>query len=124
LTGRPAVRDNFLELPDLKPTIETEQALLAMAIAIKEVELTTAVRKALRLDLSARLASVKQKLVDSLSLEKVVVDGVPPLCTRAELGRLELKDIAVHDPYLRATVTTTALLSASLPCAGAVVATP
>ncbi len=116
LTGRPAVRDNFLEFPDLRPTIETEQALLAVAIALQEVELTTAVRKALRLDLSARLAAVKEKLVDALSMEKVVVEGVPPLCTRAELGRLEIKEIAVHDPYLRATVTTTALLSASLPC--------
>ncbi|MDP2345071.1 MAG: DUF4403 family protein [Deltaproteobacteria bacterium] len=124
LTGRPAVRDNFLEFPDLKPSIETEQALLAMAIAFKEVELTAAVRKALRLDLSARLAAVKHKLVDALSMEKIVVDGVPPLCTRAELGRLELKDIAVHDPYLRATVTTTALLSASLPCVGGTLKPP
>ena len=119
LTGRAAVRDNFLEFPDLKPTIETEQALLAFAIAFQEVELTAAVRKALRLDLSARLAAVKHKLVDALSMGTVVVDGVAPLCTRAELGRLEIKDIAVHDPYLRATVTTTALLSASLPCVDA-----
>ena len=118
LTGRPAVRDNFLAFPDLKPTLETEQALLALAVSLKEVELTAAVRKALRLDLGARLAAVKQKLVDALTMEKVVVDGVAPLCTRADLGRLEIKDIAVHDPYLRATVTTTALLSASLPCVG------
>ena len=118
LTGRPAVRDNFLEFPDLKPTVETQQALLAVAMALNEVELTHAVRKALRLDLSARLAAVKQKLVDALTMETVVVDGVAPLCTRAELGRLEVKDIAVHDPYLRATVTMTALLSASLPCQG------
>lgn len=116
LTGRPTVRDNFLEFPDLKPTLETEQMLLKAAIALKEQELTAAVKKALRLDLSARLASVKQKLIDGLSMDKVVVDGVPALCTRAEIGRLELKDIAVHDPYLRATVATTALLSASLPC--------
>ena len=118
LTGRPVVRDNFLEFPELKPTVETQQALLAVAVALNEVELTNAVRKALRLDLSARLSSVKAKLVDALSMQTVVVDGVAPLCTRAELGRLEVKDIAVHDPYLRATVTTTALLSASLPCPG------
>lgn len=122
LTGRPAVRDNFLEFPDLKPTLETEQVLLSAAIAWKERELIGAVQKALRLDLSARLASVKTKLTEALTMQKVVVDGVPPLCTKAEIGRLELKDIAVHDPYLRATVTTTALLSASLPCVDAAAA--
>lgn len=119
LAGRPVVRDNFLAFPDLKPTLETEQMLLKAAIALKEQELTAAVQKALRLDLSARLASVKQKLTDALSMDKVLVDGVPALCTRAEIGRLEIKDIAVHDPYLRATVSTTALLSASLPCTSA-----
>ena len=119
LTGRPTVRDNFLEFPDLKPTLETEQILLKAAIAMKEQELTVAVKKALRLDLSARMAAVKQKLIDGLSMDKVVVDGVPALCTRVEIGRLELKDIAVHDPYLRATVAVTALLSASLPCPSA-----
>jgi hypothetical protein len=116
LAGRPVVRDNFLEFPDLKPTVETEQVLLKAAFALKEGELTAAVKRALRLDLSARLQSVKDKLTTALSMEKVVVEGVPPLCTQAELGRLEITDIAVHDPYLRATVATTALLSASLPC--------
>lgn len=124
LTGRPTVRDNFLEFPDLKPSLETEQVLLQAAVAWKLPELTAAVKKALRLDLSARLSSVKAKLTESLSMEKVVVDGVPALCTRAEIGRLEVKDIAVHDPYLRATVTTTALLLASLPCPSPAAAPP
>jgi hypothetical protein len=118
LAGRPAVRDNFLEFPDLSPTVETDQALLKAALAFKEEELVTAVKKALRLDLSARLATVKQKLVDSLTMQKSLVDGVAPLCTRVEIGRIAVSDIAVHDPYLRATITATALLQASLPCPG------
>ncbi|HEY1098433.1 MAG TPA: DUF4403 family protein, partial [Myxococcota bacterium] len=118
LAGRPAVRDNFLAFPDLKPTLETESALLKAALAFKEQELVDAVKKALRLDLSARLASVKQKLIDSLTMRTVVVEGVAPMCTTVEIGRIGIDDIAVHDPYLRATITSTAMLSASLPCAG------
>ena len=116
LAGRPAVRDNFLAFPDLKPTIETDSALLKAALAFKEQALIDAVKKALRLDLSARMAAVKQKLVDALTMEVVVVDGVAPLCTRLELGRIGIDDVAVHDPYLRATVKATAILQASLPC--------
>ena len=118
LAGRPTVRDNFLEFPDLKPTVETDQALLKAALAIKEQELVGAVKKALRLDLSARLLTVKQKLIDSLTLSTSLVDGVAPLCTRVDIGRISIDDINVHDPYLRATVTATALLQASLPCPG------
>lgn len=118
LAGRPTVRDNFLEFPDLSPTVETDQALLKAALAFKQEELVSAVKKALRLDLSARLATVKQKLVDSLTMQKSLVDGVAPLCTRVEIGRIAVSDIAVHDPYLRATITATALLQASLPCPG------
>jgi hypothetical protein len=118
LAGRPVVRDNFLEFPDLSPTVATEQALLKAALALKQDELVAAVKKALRLDLSARLQAVRQKLDQALTRETVLVDGVAPLCTDVEIGRIAVSDIMVHDPYLRATVTTTALLSASLPCPG------
>lgn len=118
LAGRPTVRDNFLEFPDLKPTVETDQALLKAALALKEQELVGAVKKALRLDLSARLMSVKQKLVDSLTMRTVLVEGVSPMCTQVEIGRISIDEINVHDPYLRATVNATALLAAMVPCAG------
>ena len=124
LAGRPTVRDNFLEFPDLKPTVETDQALLKAALALKGDELVGAVKRALRLDLSARMRSVKQKLIDSLTMRTVVVEGVAPLCTRVDIGRISIDDIAVHDPYLRATVTATAMLSASLPCPGERAAVP
>jgi hypothetical protein len=118
LSGRPVVRDNFLEFPDLAPTVATEQALLKAALALNEDELVAAVKRALRLDLSARLQAVRQKLVGALTKEAVLVDGVAPLCTSVEIGRIAISDVHVHDPYLRATVTTTALFSASLPCPG------
>jgi hypothetical protein len=118
LAGRPMVRDNFLEFPDLAPTVATEQALLKAALALKEDELTAAVKKALRLDLSQRLQAVRAKLEGALTKETVLVDGVAPLCTSVEIGRIAVSDVHVHDPYLRATVTTTALFSASLPCPG------
>lgn len=124
LAGRPTVRDNFLEFPDLSPTVATEQALLKAALALKEDELTAAVKKALRLDLSQRLQAVREKLEGALTKETVLVDGVPPLCTSVEIGRIAVSDVHVHDPYLRATVTTTALLSASLPCPGVPAAAP
>ena len=124
LAGRPTVRDNFLEFPDLKPTVETDQALLKAALALKGDELVAAVKRALRLDLSARMTTVKQKLIDSLTMRTTIVDGVAPLCTRVDIGRISVDEIAVHDPYLRATVTATAMLSASLPCAGEPALTP
>jgi hypothetical protein len=124
LAGKPTVRDNFLEFPDLRPTVETDQALLKVAVALKEQALVDTVKKALRLDLSARLATVKQKLTDALTMEIGLVDGVAPLCTSVEIGRVAVDDIAVHDPYLRATVSTTAVFSASLPCPGAPATVP
>jgi hypothetical protein len=124
LAGRPTVRDNFLEFPDLAPTVATEQALLKAALTLKEDELTAAVKKALRLDLSARLQAVRQKLEGALTKETVLVDGVAPLCTSVEIGRIAVSEVHVHDPYLRAVVTTTALFSASLPCPGRPAAAP
>ena len=116
LSGRPQVRDNFLEFPDLRPTVETRQALLSLAAAVHEEKLTAAVRKALRLDLSDRMSSLKQKLTDALSVRTSVAEGVPELCTRADVGRIEISDIQAHDAYMRVYVKTTALASAYLPC--------
>ena len=124
LAGRPTVRDNFLEFPDLAPTVATEQALLKAALALKEDELTVAVKKALRLDLSQRLQAVRRKIEGALTKETVLVDGVAPLCTSVEIGRIAVSEVHVHDPYLRAVVTTTALFSASLPCPGRPAAAP
>ncbi|HEY4220459.1 MAG TPA: DUF4403 family protein [Myxococcota bacterium] len=116
LSGHPTVRDNFLEFPDMKPTVETDQALLGIAAAIKREELTSAVRKALRLDLSARLAQLKSKLTSALSTSVPLAENTPPLCTKAELGRVEIASVEAHDAYLRVYVSTTALASAYLPC--------
>ena len=121
LTGRPSVRDNFLEFADLRPTVETDQALLRFAVALKTQELTDAVRRALRLDLSARFAGLRDKLVDSLTVKTSLVDGVPALCTTVDLGRIEVTSIEPHDAYLRVYVQTTALAAAYLPCPDAVV---
>ena len=116
LAGHPQVRDNFLELPDLKPTVDTSQALVHFAIAMKEGELTDAVRRALRLDLSARLAGLREKLVDAMTMRVNVADGVADLCTKVDVGRVEVESLFAHDQYLRLYVSTTAIASASLPC--------
>jgi hypothetical protein len=116
LTGHPRVRDNFLEVPDIKPTIQTDEALLKLAVAVKKSELTEAVRRALRLDLSQRLGELKTRLVDSLSVDVSLAEGVAPLCTRAEVGRVEVSSVEAHDPYLRLYVTTTATAAGYLPC--------
>lgn len=121
LAGRPQVRDNFLEFPDMRPTIETDQALLGLASTVKREEITVAVRRALRLDLSARLADVKAKLAGALSTRVPLAPETPPLCTKAELGRVEVTSIDAHDAYLRVYVATTALVSAYLPCPDGVV---
>jgi hypothetical protein len=118
VTGRPVVRDNFIEVADLRPTLESEQALLRLALALKHDALVQALQRALRLDLSARLAGARAKLVDALTVQRTLVEGVGPLCTRVDLGRLAVDEIAVHEPYLRATVSTTARLAAQLPCPG------
>jgi hypothetical protein len=122
LVGHPRVRDNFLEVPDIKPSIETEQALLQIAAAVKGDELTAAVRKALRLDMSQRLATLKSKLVNALTVDVPLAENVPPLCTRAELGRVEVTGIEAHDAYLRVYVDTTATAAAYLPCPAPAVA--
>jgi hypothetical protein len=118
VTGRPVVRDNFIEVAELRPTLESEQTLLRLALAVKHDVLVQALHRALRLDLSARLAGARAKLVDALTVRRTLVEGVGPLCTRVDLGRLAVDELAVHDPYLRAMVSTTARLSAQLPCPG------
>ncbi len=117
LSGHPRIRDNFVEVPDVKPTIETQNALLKLAAYVKQDELTAAVRRALRLDLSARMQQMKRRLVDALSVSVSLAPGVPALCTSAEVGRVEVTSVEAHDAYLRLYVDTTATADAQLPCA-------
>jgi hypothetical protein len=116
LSGTPQLRDNFLEIPDLAPTVETSQALLGLAFALQQDKLTSAVRSALKLDIGERLSATKQKLIDALAGTHELAAGAPPLCIHAELGRMSLRDLQAHDAYLRFYADTTAYLSAELPC--------
>jgi hypothetical protein len=116
LVGTPQLRDNFIEFPDLQPTVESSQALLGLAFSFKQAAITDAVRDALKIDLSERLSSVKQKLVTAMASEHELVKGAPSLCMKANIGRLSLHDLQAHDAYLRVYADTTAYVSAELPC--------
>jgi hypothetical protein len=116
LSGRPSIEDDVIAFHDLDLTLASEQALIQTAFAVKKADLNVAVQRALRFDLGSRLQTVRQKVESALNRQTVVVAGVPALCTRVDIGRLAVTELSAHDAYLRATVATTALLSASLPC--------
>lgn len=115
LNGHPQVRDNELEVPDLQPTVETASALLKLKTSLDTESIRREARQALRLDLSARLLPLRQRLSDGLSMTQPTGAG-PPACLRGSVGRIEVTGIYVHDAYLRLYVTLTASASAYLPC--------
>ncbi len=121
LVGRPTLVDNEIALPDLEPTIETSSFLLSLK-ALKDADrIKLEARKALRLDLSERLRSVREKLSSELTF------GSAKECFVGNVDKLELTELHAHESYLRLNVVVTARASASSPCLSplpAPVATP
>jgi hypothetical protein len=110
LVGRPTLIDNEIALPDLEPTIETSSFLLSLK-ALKDGErIKLEARKALRLDLSQRLRSVREKLSSQLTF------GSAKECFVGHVDKLELTELHAHESYLRLNVVVTARASASAPC--------
>jgi hypothetical protein len=110
LVGRPTLIDNEISLPDLEPTIETSSFLLSLK-ALKDGErIKLEARKALRLDLSQRLRSVREKLSSELTF------GSAKECFVGNVDKLELTELHAHESYLRLNVVVTARASASSPC--------
>lgn len=122
LAGHPEVRDNELLFPDMKPTIETNNLLLKLASKVGKDDIRRAIREALRVDVSARLAAVKQALSEKLTYFFDVPTGGAHVehpmkgCVQAIVGRIELAGLYAHDSYLRLYVKATGQASAYVPC--------
>ncbi|MFO0576523.1 MAG: DUF4403 family protein [Polyangia bacterium] len=113
--GHPQVNDNHIEIPDLEPTIETKNALLKLKATIDGDKMRRKIREALRLDIGARLQSVRQKLANDTTVKQKVNNG-PEGCVRADVGRVEVSGIFAHDAYLRLYVKANIRTAAYLPC--------
>lgn len=111
LAGRPAVVDNELSVPDLEPTIETANFLLSIKAMTDGPTIRDDARKALRLDIGARLAEARDRLGDGLTF------GSGKGCFRGDVDRVEVKGVYPHAAYLRIYVSVTARARATVPCA-------
>jgi hypothetical protein len=110
LSGHPTVRDNEISVPDLEPTIETKNFLLQLTAMTDNDRMRDDARRALRVDLSARLAPIKDQLRWFVELDR------PAGCVTFAVDRIEVTGIFPHGSFLRAYVTLTARASASFPC--------
>ena len=111
LVGHPSLVDNEIQVPDLEPTIETSNFLLSLKAMADGPRIKTDARKALRIDLSDRLAAVRAKLSSDLTF------GDPKRCFAASVDKLELAELHAHAAYLRVNIVVTAHAAASMPCA-------
>jgi hypothetical protein len=110
MSGRPAVVDNELRIPDLEPTIETKSFLLGIKAALDGDKIREQARAAMRLDIGARIRAAKDKLGTDLSF------GEGRGCLKAQAHKVEVTGIHVHGSYLRVYVAATASAQASVPC--------
>jgi hypothetical protein len=110
LVGHPSVVDNELAVPDLEPTIETRNLLLSLKAATDGDRIREDARKALRLDIGARLHSVTDKLGPDLTFR------VPQGCVAGHVDRVAVTGVYPHADYLRVYVTVTGRARASAPC--------
>jgi hypothetical protein len=115
LSGHPAVIDDELVIPDLEPTIETRNFLLSLKAMTDGDRIRDRARAALRLDLGARLAPVREKLSSELTFGDT--GGAGSGCFHGDLDRLAVTGVFAHASYLRVYVELTARARASLPCA-------
>ncbi|HEV8548151.1 MAG TPA: DUF4403 family protein, partial [Polyangiaceae bacterium] len=118
LIGHPTIVDNEITIPDLEPTIETSNFLLSLKAMTGAETIKTEARRALRVDLTERLASLRAKLGSDLSFR------TPVGCVAATVDQLELTGLHPHGSYLRVHGVVTARAAASAPCVDAPVAAP
>ncbi len=125
LSGRPMIRDNELLFPDLEPTVETGSLLMKLGAKLNREALRREVQQALRLDISQRLAAVKDRIASELNYRTSLTptaEGRPGLeaCVAADIGRIELSDLYAHDSYLRLYVKIYGQAAMYLPCPASV----
>jgi hypothetical protein len=110
LVGHPTVVDNELSLPDLEPTIETRSFLLSIKAMTDADAIREDARKALRLDIGARLRSATDKLGPDLTFRNA--QG----CVSGSVDRVAVTGVYPHAGYLRVYVAVTARARATAPC--------
>jgi predicted small lipoprotein YifL len=113
LMGHPRVVDNELTIPDLEPTIETQNFLLSLKAMTSSEKIRDQARAALRLDIGERLAGIKSKLSSDLTF------GANGACFAGSVDKIEVVGAYPHGTYLRVYVAVTARASASIPCSDA-----
>src|SRR5258708_9112810 len=111
LVGHPSVIDNELSVPDLEPTIETRSFLLSIKAMTDGDLIRDDARKALRLDLGARIRSATDKLGPDLTFR--AEQG----CVAVNVDRIVVTGVYPHAGYLRVYVAVTARARAMAPCA-------
>jgi hypothetical protein len=111
LVGKPTVVDNELSVPDLEPTIETRSFLLSLKAMTDGDRIRDQARRALRLDLGARLHDVREKLGVGLTFEQG--NG----CFRGDVDAIEITGVHPHASYVRVYVSVTARTRLTMPCA-------
>lgn len=109
-SGHLAISDNEVQVPDLEQTIETKSFFLSLKAMTDGQKIRDQARSALRIDLSARLTGVREKLSSELTF------GGPAACFKGTVDKIELTSAHTHGSYLRAYVAVTARASATLPC--------
>ncbi len=110
--GSPTIVDNHLTVPDIEPTVDTNSFLLGLVAALGRDMIRDKVRKALRLDIGARLVAVREKLsADTLF-------GDETGCVRTDVSNIKIRDVFAHGDYLRIYVEVTAQAGVWMPCPG------
>ena len=115
MSGQPEIVDNQLSVPNLEPTIETKSAILRLKTTLDSDKMKKQIRQALRLDIGARLQTVRDKLSKDLIVRHKLNPG-PEACVKADIGRSEVSGLVAHDAYLRMYVKVSARAAAYLPC--------
>lgn len=110
-SGHLAVADNELTIPDLEPTIETNNLLLSLKAATGARSIRDQARAALRLDLGDRLRHLRAAFADDLTF------GGRDACFHGDVDKIEVASVYAHGTYLRVYVTVTGRASATMPCA-------
>ena len=109
-SGHPRVIDNQITVPDLEITPGTASELVKLKFALDYESVRDQARAALRVDVSERLAAVREKLSTELSFSEDLG------CVRAQVLRAEVTGIFPHAGFLRIYTQVDAQASLYLPC--------
>ncbi len=108
--GHPHVLDNQLSVPDLEITPGTASELVKLKFALDYQSIRDQARQALRVDVSERLAAVKDKMSTELSFSEDMG------CVRGQVLRTEVTGVYPHPTFLRIYVQVDAQVGLYLPC--------